>query len=75
MIAGDAKFLSENVRIGFGPDHLVALESGKMRYQYLPAYLNTVAPACVQGKLPINKTYRYRSQKSTVRQELYVWVD
>jgi hypothetical protein len=33
----DAKYLSENVRIGFGPDHLVALESGKMRYQYLPA--------------------------------------
>jgi len=47
MIAGDAKYLSENVRIGFGPDHLVALESGKMRYQCLPAYLNTGIPDCV----------------------------
>jgi hypothetical protein len=47
ILTVDAKYLSENVRIGFGPDHLVALESGKMRYQYLPAYLNTVAPACV----------------------------
>ncbi len=71
MTPGDAKYVSENVRIGFGPDHLVALESGKMRYQYLSAYLNNVTPACVQGKLPKNKTYR--SQK--VRQEFCLWVD
>jgi hypothetical protein len=73
ILTVDAKYLSENVRIGFGPDHLVALESGKMRYQYLPAYLNTCTLACVQGKLPINKTYR--SQNNTVRQEFCVWAD